>query len=126
MDLPAIAGFVLMPAWMAWLGANAATLTALAAYVIKPWRWVRAYQEAQEDRMREIATGVATDVADAVWDRLQSPNGGKSLADLARKVDRIDVRTASTVERVGRLEDRVDTIIIPRQKSVHDALIRPE
>ena len=115
------------------LGEIASALTAISilagVVIFKPWNALakrRAERKtATEAAFTTIAEHTAKVATDALFDRLSSPNGGKSLYDIAEKldkvnrsVDRLELKADLTDERTERLERQVFDVMTPVQKTI--------
>jgi len=104
-------------------GAVAGSLAAIAALILlfpRIWGWVGARRRHE----MEVAARAATD---ALLATLMAPNGGKSLADISVAVGSLhDEQTALRADvrglgqRMGRVENQVDTILLPKQATIYD------
>lgn len=117
------------------LGEIASALTAISilagVVIFKPWNALakrRADRKAAtEAAFTAIAEHTAKVACDALFDRLSSPNGGKSLYDIAKKLDgtaklveRVAMREELDAERTERLERQVFDVITPKQQKIAD------
>jgi hypothetical protein len=114
------------------IGIFAAAIVSVSAVLLLIPRLIKAFKDARERRhdktieqIAVVSQGAATTAVQTLSDKLFSPNGGRSLYDIARRVEELhsaveDVHSQGSAmkERVDRLEHQVDDVLIPNQTAI--------
>lgn len=115
--------------WLVLVSTALSIILLASTIASKPWNWWSNHRKRLQAEMASAAKVAADMASEQLLHKLTHPNGGNSLHDIARHVDKVDrdnhdfrIKTAAELEaireRTQRIENTLDKTLVPKQAQI--------